>query len=95
MKPPPPLKDSPVHRHSFQSPIAVEKGPGMGVISGPLGGRGLVNRDISRYLQRAVAGNPQFQKYCDAQRAPRVCVTDIMTLRHNSGWVGGGVAEFC
>ena len=26
-----------------------------------------MNRDISRYLQRAVAGNPQFQKYCEAR----------------------------
>ena len=30
---------------------------------------GLVNHDMSRYIQRAVVGNPQVRKHCDAQKA--------------------------
>ena len=46
---------------------------GVGRIFAPLGGcgvRGVVNRDVSRYVRRAIVGNPRFQKYRDAQKAP-------------------------
>ena len=35
-----------------------------------VGGGWVVNRDISRYIQRSIVGNPQFRKYRDAQKAP-------------------------
>ena len=51
-----------------------------------------MNRDISRYIDRAKAGNRWFRKYCDIQRAPRCFfTTDILTLCHNNGGGVGGV----
>ena len=43
---------------------------GVGVRGGD--GGGLVNSDMSEYMQRTIAGNLHFRKCRDAQKAPRV-----------------------
>ena len=66
---------------------------GMDLIFAPLGGWacGLVNGDMSQYIERAAEGNRWFREYCDVQTDPRYFfVTDILTLCHNIGGGEGG-----